>query len=99
MKKMLGKKVIVRAKNAGVFYGVLESKEGNEVVLTNARKLWYWDGACAVEELAVSGTLKPNNCKFTVKIKSTGIIGVTQILPTTKNAQKSIEGVKPWKRG
>ena len=38
---MIGKKVIIRADRAGVFYGTLKSKEGNEVVLTNESiRLW-----------------------------------------------------------
>lgn len=45
MKNHIGKKVIVRADRAGVFYGTLTEKEKDKVLLTNARKLFYWDGA------------------------------------------------------
>lgn len=37
--------VIVRTFSAGVFAGRLLSRDGREVVLLNARRLWYWSGA------------------------------------------------------
>lgn len=39
-----GKKVIVRAQGAGVFFGTLKEKNSDEVVLTDCRRLWYWQG-------------------------------------------------------
>lgn len=39
---MVGKFVIVRCRDAGVHAGVLESHQGRECVLTEARRLWYW---------------------------------------------------------
>lgn len=58
MENQIGKKVIVRAEKAGVFFGTLAKKEGSEVQLYNARKLYYWSGAAAVEQLAVDGVNK-----------------------------------------
>ena len=46
---------IVRADRAGVFFGNIKERNGSEVTMTNVRRLWYWDGACAVEQLAVNG--------------------------------------------
>ncbi len=62
----IGDYVIVRTQSAGVFAGVLRAKAGKEVTLTNARRLWYWDGAASLSELAISGTKKLQNCKFPV---------------------------------
>ena len=39
---MIGKYVIVRCRDAGVHAGVLESSNGRECVLSEARRLWYW---------------------------------------------------------
>ena len=39
---MVGKYVIVRARDAGVHSGVLEAHHGRECVLSEARRLWYW---------------------------------------------------------
>ena len=97
-KEMIGKKVIIRADRAGVFFGTLKAKEGQEVVLTDCRRLWYWDGGASISQLAVDGTSEPKNCKFTVTVEEIAILGVIEIIPCTKKAIKAIEGVKEWRR-
>ena len=97
MKNLEGKKVIVRADRAGVFFGTLTAKKKGEVQLTNARKLFYWSGANAIEELAVSGTTKANDCKFTVVVEEMTILDVIQIIPCTEKAIINIESVPEWK--
>ena len=62
------KYVITRSRYASPFAGYLESRNGQEVVLTDARRLWYWDGAASLSQLAVAGTSKPKDCKFTVAV-------------------------------
>ena len=94
---MLNKKVIVRGDRSGVFFGTLTKKEGREVTLTNCRRLWYWDGANSVSQLATEGTVRPHNCKFTVTVEEMAILDAIEILPCTDKAIKSIEGVAVWK--
>lgn len=92
--------VIVRADRAGVFFGNLVSKEGSEVTLNECRKLFYWDGAAAIEQIALDG-ISPENvkdCKFTVTVENATILGVIQILPCTEKAVKSIQSVTVWKQ-
>lgn len=45
------KYVIIRTQNAGVFAGYLKEKTGEEVTLKNARRLWYWSGACSLSQI------------------------------------------------
>ena len=97
MGEMLNKKVIVRGDRSGVFFGTLVAKEGREVKLSNCRRLWYWDGASSISQLAVDGTAKPYNCKFTVTVNEIIITDVLEIIPCTDKANESIEGVKEWK--
>ena len=94
---MKNQKVIIRAKNAGVFYGTLANKEGNEVVLKDCRRIWYWDGAASLSELAVSGVTKPKDCKFSVVVPSITILEVIEIIPCTPEAIENIEAVPVWK--
>jgi predicted CopG family antitoxin len=89
--------VIVRTYLAGVFAGILEKKEGKEVTLTNARRLWYWDGAASLSQLAMEGVSKPENCKFPCEVDRIILTDVTEIIQTTKKAQRSIKKVKVWK--
>jgi hypothetical protein len=93
-----GKKVIIRAKSAGVFFGTLAEKVGNEVTMTDVRRLWYWDGAASLSQLAVDGTKAPGNCKFTVTVPKMTILEVIEIIECSAEAIKSIEGVQEWKR-
>lgn len=93
----MDKKVIIRANRAGVFYGELVEKNGDEVQMENVRRLWCWSGACSLSQLAVDGTKEPERCKFTVTVPKMTILGVIEIIPCTAEAIKSIEGVKEWK--
>lgn len=93
---MENKYFIVRADRAGVFFGQIKERSADEVTMTNVRKLWYWDGACAVEELATNGTKKPGACKFTLTIPEMIIANPIQIIPCTDKAIESINGVKVW---
>lgn len=97
-KNFLNRKVIIRGDRSGVFFGTLVAKEGKEVKLENCRRLWYWDGACSISQLAVEGTTRPGNCKFTVTISEIIITDAIEIILCTDEAIKSIEGVKVWKR-
>lgn len=90
------KRFIVRTYSAGVFYGEIVSRKGQEVVMRNARRLWYWDGAASLSQLAVSGTTKPENCKFPIAVPRVVLPQAIEILDVLPAAQKSIEGVPVW---
>lgn len=90
-------KYIVRADRAGIFYGEIKERRGSEVDMANVRRIWYWDGAASLSQLAVEGTAEPGNCKFTVYVPSMTILGVVEIIPCTEQAIKSIEGVAEWR--
>ena len=97
MKDLTNKKVIVRGDRSGVFFGTLASKDGQEIELNDCRRLWYWDGAASISQLAVTGTMAPENCKFTISVASIVILDAIEIIPCTKEAIKSIEAVDVWK--
>lgn len=92
------KKVIVRGDRSGVFFGVLAEHSGSQVTLTNCRRIWYWDGAASISQLAFDGTCKPDNCKFTVTVPELTLLDAIEIIPCSDKAIKSIECVKVWKR-
>lgn len=88
--------VIVRTYSAGVFAGYLESKKGREVTISQARRLWFWDGAMTLSQLAVDGTAKPKLCKFPTTVSEIFLTEVIEILSVTLKARKSIESVPIW---
>jgi len=89
---------MVRTYSAGVFAGTIVSRKGKEVVLKDARRIWYWDGAASLSQLATSGTSKPQNCKFPEPVASVLLTEVIEIIPITLAAKKSIAEVPIWKK-
>mgnify|MGYP001594464076 CR=1 FL=1 len=90
--------VICRTYSAGVFAGFLEKREGDEVLMRQARRIWYWSGAASLSQLAMEGTSKPGDCKFPIPVNSILLIGVIEILECTEKAIKSISEVPVWKK-
>jgi len=97
MRDLTGKRVIVRCEKSGVFYGTLESRVGLEVELTDCRRIWYWDGAAAIEQLATAPNLTAE-CKFTVPVPYKLLIDAKEITPCTEVATEAIDGVPVWQR-
>jgi hypothetical protein len=95
---MLGKYCMVRTKNAGVFAGTVAEREGQEVVLKNARRIWRWCGAATLSQLATNGTSKPEKCKFPAPVDAVMLFEVIEIIPISDTAAKSIESVQEWKQ-
>lgn len=94
---LLGKYAIVRTYSAGVFAGTVSERNGKEVVLTDARRIWYWDGAASLSQLAMSGPSKPGNCKFPEAVHEVLLTEVIEIIPTSTNGERSIKSVTVWK--
>lgn len=91
------KKYIIRGDRSGVFFGEIAERNGREVTIRNARRLWYWDGAASLSQLAAEGTIKPRNCKFTMTVPSIVILDAIEILTCTEQAEESIKSVAVWK--
>lgn len=88
--------VIVRTYSAGVFAGFLESRKGQEVVMSNARRLWYWKGAASLSQLALDGVKYPEECKFPAPVSRVELLQAVEILDVTPKAKKIIEAVPVW---
>lgn len=90
--------VMVRTYSAGVFVGYLKERNGKEVELLYARRIWYWSGAASLSQLATDGTSDPKNCKFPTEVNSIILTEAIEIIPVTLEAKKSISGVEIWKK-
>jgi len=93
--------VIIRTYSAGVHFGYLKKREstlaGIEVELTNARRVWYWDGAATLSQMAVDGVKKPENCKFSVEVESIQLLAI-EIISVTEKAKNNLQNVPIWKQ-
>lgn len=94
------KKTIIRTYSAGVFFGEVTKQEntpaGVIVTIQNCRRIWYWNGAASLSELAMSG-VKRDDSKFSVVVPEMVVAGVIEIIPCTDKAVESIENVPVWK--
>ena len=90
--------VIVRTYSAGVFAGYLEKRKGKEGTLKKAIRLWYWDGAASLSQVAMEGLKNPDKCKFGMAVDSIELTEIIEVLSTTKAAQDNILSIKPWKK-
>lgn len=90
-------KVIIRTYSAGVHFGELKRRDGKEVELINARRLWYWSGAASLSQMALSGVSKPKECKFSVIVPKIILTEAIEIITCMQEAVISIEGVPVWK--
>ncbi len=90
--------VLVRTYSAGVFVGYLKSRKDKEVVLLNARRIWYWEGASSLSQLAMEGTTKPDKCKFPCEVAEITLTEAIEIIQVTETAKKSIAGVPIWEQ-
>jgi hypothetical protein len=92
--------VLIRTFSAGVHVGYLSKKEstaaGMEVTLFSARRLWYWDGAATLSQLAMEGVTTPDKCKFSMPVAVITILAI-EIIPCTEKALLNIQSVKEWK--
>ena len=96
--KVSSKKFIVRTYSAGVFFGEVKSRRGQEVTMRNARRLWSWYGAASLSQLAMEGVKEPDKCKFPCEVTEVLLTQVIEVVPCTEVAIKSINGVAIWKR-
>ena len=91
MKKKTIKKpyVIIRTYSAGVHCGTLENRKGKEVTLSNARRVWYWNGAKTLHEMSQNGFAVTS--KISQSVPEITLTEAIEILPCSTKAQVIME--------
>ena len=89
---------IIRTYSAGVFAGYLEELDDKNAVVRDARRIWYWEGAASLSQLAVDGTNAPTKCKFPAAVDKIILTEVIEVLFCAEAARVSIERVPVWKK-
>lgn len=96
----INKKCIIRSFDAGVFFGkvkeVSTDANGINVRLVNARKVWSWEGAAAVEQLSQDGCA--DNSRLTITVPDVIVANASQILPCSDKAISILEALPEWKQ-
>ena len=90
----IDQEVIIRTYSAGVWFGVLKQKAGNEVILTKARRMYEW---WAKESISLSGVarygIKQDGSKICGELDSVWLQAI-EIIPVSGEAADSIRSSK-----
>lgn len=77
--------VLIRTYSAGVHFGTLMHRDGQEVHLKDARRLWSWSGALSLSEVAMKG-IKINESKISVLVDEIVLTQAIEIIAVSKHS-------------
>ena len=91
---LIGRKVIIRSRDAGVIFGDYAGNEGSTIHVTNARQLWKWEAAkgFTLIDIATYG-VKASGCKFSPASATLTVFGACALIDVSEVAAASIGGV------
>jgi len=94
--ELLNKRIIARIERAGVFHGTLDHIDNEIMRLKDARRIYYWNGALSVTDIAAKGI---TGGKVTIPVTTVEFMSdnVVELNECSEEASKSIEAIKPWK--
>lgn len=97
-KDKIGEYVVVRTYSAGVFYGTLKNVDPDILILDKARRIWNWNGANSLSDVALYGVKDKDNTRICAPIDSHIINKWIEIIPMTEEAIKNLNKVKNWSK-
>ena len=89
--------VMIRTYSAGVHCGWLKERNGKEVTLLDAIRIWKWSGAASLSQLSQEGTNDASNCKFGIPMQEVILTEAIEVIKMTESAKQSIQNVPSWK--
>ena len=93
---LIGRPVIVRCDSAAAHYGTLVRLDDNSVELTDARRIWYWEGAATLSELAQRGTSRPTACRWPCPVDYVILRDWCEIIAVSSEAVQSLAQIPVW---
>lgn len=92
---LVGKKVIVRSRDAGVLFGEYVKCEGSDVSLKKATQMWKWHAAKGISLIDVAEFgVDTSKSKFSKGKSDIVVVGACAIISVTPEAALTIEAVK-----
>jgi len=88
--------VIVRTYSAGVHFGYLVERIGKEVTLERSRRIWQWQGAWTLNEIATTG-LDPKKSRIAAPVSQIVLTEAIEIINCDEAGAKSVEAAV-WAR-
>jgi len=89
---MIGKYCVIRTYSAGVHVGEVVSHSGTEVELKDARRIWRWEGANTLHEIALRGV--GAGSKVSDEVPSIVLTEAIEIIPCADAAIENLRGAK-----
>lgn len=90
----VGRKVIVRSRDAGVIYGEYAGNDGSTIHLKNGVQMWKWFAAKGISLIDVANYgVKKSDCKFSVATADVTVFNACALIDVTAEAAESIEAV------
>ena len=92
LNSMVGKKCVIRTYSAGVWFGEIAEKSGNEVIVKNARRMWKWwaEEGISLSSVALHG-VKRDQSKIVESVPAVWLEAI-ELIPASDKAIASIEG-------
>ncbi len=86
---MIGKFVIIRTRSAGVHTGYLVESYGTAVTLREGRRLWSWQGAFTLHEIALRGC--GEGSRISEPVKEILLTEAVEVIPCTEKAAENLQ--------
>ncbi len=85
----VGKHCVVRTYAAGVHLGTVVSVDGSQCILNNARRLWKWENAFTLSEVANNGVGKDS--RIAEEVPTISLSDMIELIPSTEEARKAFD--------
>jgi hypothetical protein len=87
---LVGTPVIVRTYSAGVHFGIHDGRQGPEIRLKDARRIWYWNDRFTLSALAQEGV--GASSKLSVALPEIVLTECIEVIPCAEKAAEQIGG-------
>lgn len=94
---MIGKTCMFRTYSAGVHFGELAEKDGQDCLVKNAQRVWSWYKASSLSQLAMEGSKDLESSKIAMPVDEIILCQVVEIIPMSEIAIKNLRDAKQWK--
>ena len=92
--------VLIRSYASGVHFGIIERQrdtlQGLEVVLKNARRIHYWEGAASLSQVAMEG-ISGKNSRVAMMLPSITVQNVIETIPLSADGFHNLSNQPVWK--
>jgi len=93
----IGKLVMVRTYSAGVHFGTLISKKGQNAVLENAHRVHYWASACSLSQLAMEGDKDISKARISMAVTKIELDKVIEVIDLPRSTFNQLTS-NIWKK-